>query len=408
MLDHSTTSLPEYRTREVPSADLPGGRLDFAAAQSMRHRARLSGMNPNYWYPAEWAEKLAPGQHVRTSFWSAPIVVFRGEDGELGAIEDRCPHRHLPLSMGKVVGCNMVCMYHGWAFGNDGQLASVQHDTFGRDLPPVGVRTYPVQERYGLVWIFPGDPTISSIVPLPEIADTEGPDAWSAFGFDFTWKSNHSMVMDNLCNLTHLYVHGEWAPYDKTWMVHSRLRDESVELVWRHTFPGDRVSPFHRQFLMRSSEGVISETQSIYMYPYHVSHQGGARAINLMLPLSMNETRVFTLYYWKTIPVPGLSPRWRKALMERVILPRIRPSTVEVYRQDGVTVEAEMAHLDDNFFAPTPEINPAVSLFDRLNSERWQAWLDYRAGDRGDLPALTAPKRLSGDIAYQEAGAVNP
>lgn len=397
MSDTAISSLPQYDTREIRA---PGNEsIGFATAGNVRHRARLSGMNPNYWYPAEWASRLKPGEHVETSFWSAPIALFRTEAGELGAIENRCPHRHLPLTMGKVTGCNLVCAYHGWAFGRDGRLQSVHHDQFGRALPRVGVRTYPVRERYGLIWIFPGDPALAEQVPLPVIANAEGQDRWARIEFDFTWKSHHSMVIDNLCNLTHLYVHGDLVPFDKTWMTHSRLYGETLEMVWKHTFRPSIASPLFNLFLDRSRVDGASQTRSIYKYPYHASDQGGARAINLMLPLSADATRVFTLYYWRTIGVPLMSDGWRLAMMERMVVPLFRPGTVEIYRQDGATVEAEMERLDRNFFAPTPELNPVVHLFDRLNSERWQAWLDYRQGEREEAVHSGQPKLLDGRIA---------
>src|SRR5690606_30296027 len=131
---------------------------DFESATSIREKVRLSGMNPNYWYPAEWSNKLENGRHIETKFWGHSIVLFRDERGEVAALENRCPHRHLPLTMGAVKGCELVCAYHGWAFDREGALKSVQHELFGRPLPKLRIRAYPVQERYGLIWIFPGDP----------------------------------------------------------------------------------------------------------------------------------------------------------------------------------------------------------------------------------------------------------
>ncbi|HEY0960283.1 MAG TPA: hypothetical protein VGE05_13585, partial [Novosphingobium sp.] len=96
---------------------------------------------------------------------------------------------------------------------------------------------------------------------------------------------------------------------------------------------------------------------------------------------------------------PLMSEGLRLAMMERVVAPLFRPGTVEIYRQDGATVEAEMERLDRNFFAPTPELNPVVHLFDRLNSERWQAWLDYRKGEREEAVHSRQPKLLDGRIA---------
>lgn len=377
-------NLPEYRGISVTD---PAGevRLDFETADSVRHKARLAGMNPNYWYPAEWSKNVECGKHSETAFWSESIVLFRTSAGEVAALENRCAHRHLPLTMGKVKGCHLVCAYHGWAYDKDGVLQSVQHDLFGRTLPGIQIRTYPVQERYGLIWIFPGDPKLADKVPLPVLPNAEGPESWPHMSFDFCWKAHFSMVIDNLANLTHLYVHGNMAPFDRTCLVHSDLEGDRLQLVWSHTLRPSLMRPINRVFLLATPESEITDTQSVYDYPYHAAMSNSrGRSVNLMLPKSPTETRVFTMQYWKPFDIPMMSRSLSRRLMEKVIVPLMRPGVVEIYRQDGDTVEAEMKRLEGNFFKPIPEINHSVKLFDRLNSERWQAWLDYRSGRRRD------------------------
>ncbi len=237
------------------------GELTFETARSRRFRARLAGMNPNYWYPLEWSEAVRKGKAVKATFWGRPIAVWRGADGVVSAVEDRCAHRHIPLTMGKVKGCNLVCVYHGWVYDRDGKLVAMNHDDFGRKLPNVGVRSFPVKERYGVIWVFPGEPELAERVPLVEIPHAEGPDRWGSIHFDYTWKAHHSMLIDNLCNLTHLYVHGNWVPYDETHLAHRSLEDERIDLTWKHTLrkdplyrstwrssatPGRRTSPIRR------------------------------------------------------------------------------------------------------------------------------------------------------------------
>ncbi len=114
------------------------------------------------------------------------------------ALDDRCPHRGIPLSHGSVEGNNVVCLYHGWTFDPEGQLVGTKHDHFGKKLPNIRNRTYPVKERYGLVWFFPGDPALAERTPLVEIPHGDGPDAWASLSFAYTWQAHHSMVIDNL------------------------------------------------------------------------------------------------------------------------------------------------------------------------------------------------------------------
>lgn len=362
----SYKAIPEYQTRSIRSDADAQAAVDFKSSASIRHKVRLSGMNANYWYPAEWSEKIGKGQHGETQFWGHSIALFRGEDGTLAALENRCAHRHLPLTMGRVRNCNLVCAYHGWAYNKEGVLQSVEHDLFGSPLPDVRIRTYPVKERYGLIWIFPGDPELSEQIQVPFFPNAEGEERWESAHWDFSWQAHYSMVIDNLTNLCHLYVHGDLTGFDKTWMVDSSLVGERLELRWNHTLPGVKH---------------VLETLSIYDYPYHIVLSIGQMLfVNLMLPKSESETRVFTIMWMRPPDTPILSPAMKRMLVRKRDLPKTVTNVVEIYRQDGATVIEEMRRLDANFFKPIPEVNTAVKLFDRLNCERWQAWLDYVDG----------------------------
>ncbi len=59
-------------------------------------------------------------QPFATRLWGEPLVIYRDSKGELVAMADVCPHRSAPLSMGRVENDELVCMYHGWKFGEKG------------------------------------------------------------------------------------------------------------------------------------------------------------------------------------------------------------------------------------------------------------------------------------------------
>ena len=109
----------------------------------------------NAWYVAGWSKDFADDLRAIT-ITEQNMVLFRASDGELVALEDRCPHRLLPLSKGKRVGDTVQCGYHGMTFGRDGKCVRVP----GQDNLPASayVDTYPVHEAHGIVWIWPGDP----------------------------------------------------------------------------------------------------------------------------------------------------------------------------------------------------------------------------------------------------------
>ncbi len=113
----------------------------------------------NYWYPAIPSKKIAR-RPVQMKILGDDVVIFRDAvQGELYAFHDRCPHRGASLSQGRFYyPGTLTCSYHGWTFDTSGKLVAVLSE--GPDCPLVGkvqLRTYPVEEFRGLVWIWMGD-----------------------------------------------------------------------------------------------------------------------------------------------------------------------------------------------------------------------------------------------------------
>jgi vanillate O-demethylase monooxygenase subunit len=134
-----------------------------------------------------------------------PVVLFRAEYGTPVAIEDRCPHRHLPLSMGKLVGDTLQCLYHGLRFARDGHCVYIP----GQEQIPQGakVRCYPVVERYHWIWIWMGDPALADPAAITDFHWLDDPN-WGAKGAYLHVDANWQLVVDNLLDLTHLaFVH---------------------------------------------------------------------------------------------------------------------------------------------------------------------------------------------------------
>jgi vanillate O-demethylase monooxygenase subunit len=158
----------------------------------------------NHWYVAASAEEIGR-KPLRRLLLSEPVVLFRSEAGKPVAFEDRCPHRHLPLSMGRLDGDVLQCHYHGLRFGTDGRCVRIP----GQDqIPPnAQVRTFPVVERYKWVWIWMGDPAMADPDTIPDFHWLDDPN-WGAKGAYLHVKANWQLVVDNLLDLTHLaFVH---------------------------------------------------------------------------------------------------------------------------------------------------------------------------------------------------------
>lgn len=74
----------------------------------------------NAWYVAGWSKELLPGALLPRRLLDEPLVLFRDSSGTPHALQDRCPHRLVPLHKGKVLGDAIQCGYHGLQFDGRG------------------------------------------------------------------------------------------------------------------------------------------------------------------------------------------------------------------------------------------------------------------------------------------------
>ena len=158
----------------------------------------------NFWYVAATADEVQAKPFGRV-IMNEPIVFYRTPDGTPVALEDRCAHRHLPLSMGKLVGDRLQCGYHGLQFDKTGQCVRVP----GQDMIPPGakVKNYPVVDRYKWLWIWMGDPALADPDKITDFHWFDDPE-WGAKSAYLHVEANWQLVVDNLLDLTHLaFVH---------------------------------------------------------------------------------------------------------------------------------------------------------------------------------------------------------
>src|SRR5579871_6178428 len=158
----------------------------------------------NFWYVAAYDHEAARRPFGRMIL-GEPIVFFRKQDGTPVALEDRCVHRHLPLSMGKLVGDHLQCHYHGLRYDCTGKCVKVPGQN---TIPPAAqVKAYPVVERYRWLWIWMGDPALADPDKITDFHWLDDPD-WGAKGSYLHVKANWQLIVDNLLDLTHLaFVH---------------------------------------------------------------------------------------------------------------------------------------------------------------------------------------------------------
>ncbi len=159
----------------------------------------------NLWYVAAWSHELSRDTPLGVSVIDEPIVLYRRGDGQAVALEDRCPHRHAPLSLGRVEGDDLRCMYHGLRFRSDGVCVEVPATS--RIPPRLCARAFPVVERSSWIWVWPGDPAKADPSLVPESFGLDDP-RWVTRSGALEYEAGYELVNDNLCDLSHLdFVH---------------------------------------------------------------------------------------------------------------------------------------------------------------------------------------------------------
>ena len=159
----------------------------------------------DYWYCAALTHEVGI-KPLRRVICNEPVVLYRNTQGCPIALEDRCCHRALPLSMGKVVGDRLQCGYHGLEFDQSGACVKIP----GQDQIPSGasVKSYPLVERWKWVWIWMGDPALADESMIPNWWWFEHPDWELVKGKYLKLDCNYELITDNLLDLSHLaYVH---------------------------------------------------------------------------------------------------------------------------------------------------------------------------------------------------------
>ena len=180
--------------------------IDAVQAASARMADRETPFIFDEWYVAAFADEVGPRLLARTLLGRG-IVMYRNAQNEVVAMEDRCPHRSMPLSAGELRDDHIVCAYHGMRFNAQGDCVHVPSQAI---CPrSMGVRTYATFERGPLVWIWMGDIATADTSCLPEQPWLLTGDWETSKGY-MHLKASYVRLHENLLDLTHLsFLHAK-------------------------------------------------------------------------------------------------------------------------------------------------------------------------------------------------------
>src|SRR5438477_6714706 len=122
-----------------------------------------------YWIPALHSWEIAEPDcaPVRVQIMGEKLVAFRDSEGRIGVIDEFCAHRSVSLWFGRNEECGLRCPYHGWKYDINGQCVDVPSEPAESGFcRKIKLKSYPLIERGGVVWVYMGP--AGEQPPLPE------------------------------------------------------------------------------------------------------------------------------------------------------------------------------------------------------------------------------------------------
>jgi phenylpropionate dioxygenase-like ring-hydroxylating dioxygenase large terminal subunit len=310
------------------------------------------------WQVAAFAKDV--GRHLLArTLANEDVILYRTLEGDPVALYNTCPHRLVPLSLGKLVDNNVQCAYHGLCFDPSGDCVKVP----GQERIPASakVRKFPVVERYDFIWIWLGDPALADDGLVPNFHWMTDPDWAISDGYHHI-AAHYQLLNDNLLDLSHeTFVHsdtiGNAAVADSPLSV--EVQDNRVVRAHRDMLNCE-PPPFYIKATGFSTR-IDRWHTTIYTPPAFLVIENGAmpagsdkedarakgmtrerRILNLITP----ETETSSHYFWAVARSYDLS--------NLELTEYIRKEIVKTFNEDKVLLEAQQQKLGAKKFTQFP------------------------------------------------------
>lgn len=161
------------------------------------------------WYVAALSSEVPAEGMFHRRILDTSVLIYRKADGVPVALHDRCPHRFAPLHLGKRIGDDVVCAYHALRFDCSGACT---HNPHGNGLIPKAakVRSFPLLEKYGFVWIWMGEAALADPAKLPDFGPLDDGHSNALAHTYMRMDVNYELIIDNVMDLSHIdHVHSE-------------------------------------------------------------------------------------------------------------------------------------------------------------------------------------------------------
>ncbi len=339
-------------------------------------RLRLIQMG-DAWFPVCRSEEVKAGKPHAERLSKYQLVLFRDQEGKVRALEDRCPHRGVPLSLGDCVNGRLVCSYHGLVVDGNGRFGNLCMPTFA------------AKEYLGLVWIYAGDSAYAEETPLPFMPPFgTGERVDTVLRLDM--KTHWSLVLDNGVDLTHDFLHRHQPLFFK--VLKPLGVTEDAEGCIEVSYHARMRDEFNR---MREGKIVIQLRGPLVKLDF-----GGQPIVHSVATPRTGNGREITQWWFVSLR-PTMGMRW----ITRLMLPWISRVILAAFREDKLMLEHEADVVFNRRF-PQTERNSIVRDVQSLYQKQLVAKFRTRLAG---LPIQERPTpEILGEVERGELAVVHP
>jgi phenylpropionate dioxygenase-like ring-hydroxylating dioxygenase large terminal subunit len=347
----------------------PAAAAPAALVPSRRGVASVVHLKGN-WFIAATSRELK-SKPLATQIFGTPVVLFRDASGRAGALLDRCPHRNVPLSLGRVAGDGTLqCAYHGWRFDTEGACTFVPSLTDGSDAKARRAHRFPTVEQQGFVWIYS---TPSQAVETP---------AMSPHRFAYLGAKNYTTVtqvveaegtlystLENALDVPHTaFLHrGLFRAASRGITITAKVQRTSDRVVAEYV--GEPRPPGIIARILSPSGGIVTHFDrfllpSIAQVEYRIGTENHLLVDSVMTPISDFRTRIYAVVSYRT------------RLPHFLVRPFVKPLALRVFRQDAFILKKQTETIQ--LFGAEQFASTEIDVLGK------HIWRLLKAAERGD------------------------
>ena len=291
----------------------------------------------NQWYVVLESRELKKHKPLRIKRFNEDLAFWRDENGDVCCIADKCCHRGVSLSCGKIVKGQLECPFHGFIYDKNGKVLMIPANGKNRSVPEaMKVTSYKAFESYGLIWLWWGDAGKMTAEPFffRELGD------FSYSSFKDHWNVHYTRAIENQLDVVHLpFVHKTTIGRGNKTLVNGPVVVREQEMI---TFYVHNVTDDGKTTPLKPDE--IEDYKNLFHLQFHYPNiwqnfiSDKIRAFAAFVPVDEENTIIYIRYYQKLINIP---------LLKQLFNYLGKGSSIIILRQDKRVVNTQLPKKSD-------------------------------------------------------------